>query len=446
MFRYNFNDWDSEKFAKLCNALLLEYISKDIKPFFTSGQDGGRDAIYEGCGQGACKLWDGKWVFQYKFHDLSLLGVKKARELVKNDVKSELVKIIKHNPPNNYVLLTNVPFSGVIKVGTHDWFTSIAESYKQIEHIEVWDYTKIEALLDGNLDIQKTFFDKYDFSKSFTRDIASHVSETVLTDVFEKLFELSSMPIPFHPIPQKELKAVTGMLWSIYEKISKLLTHYSSLADFLYAWPELARLQYIFSILNIPNLSIEFGEEITIKTEGGILFNEVLESESIWTSGKDECINATLVSNRTTFNIMKRLLKEINNLSLSIHAEMMNLIEKYPSVARQIAGSTQDDFAQKSNTSNIVKSDILLSPLQYTRFMSVTDAINALDTWINSGGSSKNPIDPMLSSFGDPNRDIPFDIGMNIRQKFYNSIDLNQAIYKSIQKILKDPMILIKEL
>jgi hypothetical protein len=51
MFRYDFRTWNGEQFAKLCNALLLATVSEKIRPFFTVGSDGGRDADFEGKGK-----------------------------------------------------------------------------------------------------------------------------------------------------------------------------------------------------------------------------------------------------------------------------------------------------------------------------------------------------------------------------------------------------------
>ena len=217
MFRYDFRTWDGERFAKLCNALLVDTISKKVRPFFTVGADGGRDADYEGKGNYGYHEWDGRWIFQYKFHDCALHGVKKAREFIKKDLKTELKKVCTNHSPDNFILLTNVPFSGVLRAGTHDWFDRLLAEHPSIKNAEVWDYTKIEALLDLCPDIRKSHFPDMDFGEAFVQDVVREISESPAFDAMSQLFSaVAKFKGEIKPIPEKEVKEVTDHLWRIF--------------------------------------------------------------------------------------------------------------------------------------------------------------------------------------------------------------------------------------
>jgi hypothetical protein len=82
MFRYDLNALSPEVFAKLCNALLTTTVSDKVRPFDTTGQDAGRDCDYTGSGKDDYAELDGYWIFQYKHHDVSRLGVKEARKVI----------------------------------------------------------------------------------------------------------------------------------------------------------------------------------------------------------------------------------------------------------------------------------------------------------------------------------------------------------------------------
>ena len=157
MFRYDLTSLSPETFAKVCHALLLSTVSAQIRPFDTVGADGGRDSDFVGRGTGSYQHLDGYWVFQYKHHDVTRLGVRQARGAVRADVRAALERLHKdaeQTPPQIFFLLTNVPFSGTITVGTHDWFRAETLNY-DLTHAEIWDYTKLETLLDLNYEVRR---------------------------------------------------------------------------------------------------------------------------------------------------------------------------------------------------------------------------------------------------------------------------------------------------
>ena len=158
MTRYSLNQLGDSNFEALCQAVLLEVISKEVTPF-GDGPDGAREATFSGKASypNDKNSWEGEWVFQVKFHDTEIIGSTKARKEVLKDLDRELKKITskyKHKC-DNYILLTNVTFSGVDKKGTHDKVNSeIIPKYKQIRNIAYWDGRKIEAFLDSLKDIR----------------------------------------------------------------------------------------------------------------------------------------------------------------------------------------------------------------------------------------------------------------------------------------------------
>ncbi len=423
MFRYDFSDWEGQRFAKLCNALIGEFISDKVRPFFTSGPDGGRDSDYNGPGKGDYSDWEGYWIFQYKFHNCSVLGVKEARARIKQDLKAELQKISNNKPPDNYIMITNVPFSGVIKKGTHDWFREILEEYPAIKNAEVWDYTKIESLLDRSSEIRQNFFPSTGYGGSFVKNVIQEVSQSVLFETIEDLFNLTENPsIKIKPINRGEIDKVLNILWRLDENLTHLSKAFTTISNLIYIWPELARLQFILSNLHINNVKFEFGEDLVIETKGGLIFNECLEGE--WIMAGPE--GGTLSSPRTMYTLMRRLLKESERVSLKINKDIMFILERYPSVAKRIAGSAKKDFENGDYSID----EPLLSQMQYVRVSTVSEMTNALEKWIEQKQGQRSSLDPDLETRG----------------KFYGAVEINRSLQKAIREILRNPMTLIKSI
>ncbi|WP_157464589.1 NACHT domain-containing protein [Crocosphaera chwakensis] len=103
-----------------------------------------------------------EWVFQVKYHDGFQLGWKKARDEVVADLKKELDKIVnKHKVPcHTYIMITNVPLTGVRNIGTRDKITKVTEQWKQhIPEIHVWGAADISCMLDANQDVRTSYLD-----------------------------------------------------------------------------------------------------------------------------------------------------------------------------------------------------------------------------------------------------------------------------------------------
>lgn len=120
---------------------------------FGPGPDGAREATFSGRAPypSESEQWEGDWIFQSKFHDLQLLGADKARQTIIREVDEELDKIVNkyQHPCDNYILITNVPFSSVPGSGTHDRIArEAAARFPQVNHIHIWSYDDICRLLE----------------------------------------------------------------------------------------------------------------------------------------------------------------------------------------------------------------------------------------------------------------------------------------------------------
>ncbi|MDB5780907.1 MAG: hypothetical protein JWQ50_822 [Caballeronia mineralivorans] len=137
---------------------------------FGSGPDGSREATWEQQTDhptytrppGAAEGKSAMWVFQAKFHDIGQRGWRGAGEAVISDLKKELEKLTsKHQVPcDHFVLITNVPLSGVRRLGTRDQVTAIADEWKaKIPIIEVWDAVDLSRMLDNSPEVRTAYLD-----------------------------------------------------------------------------------------------------------------------------------------------------------------------------------------------------------------------------------------------------------------------------------------------
>jgi hypothetical protein len=116
MTRYRLNALGDTDFEQMIQTLLKQVIGPGTITF-GAGRDGGREATFTGRAPYPSEVdqWDGDWIFQVKFHDTDLIGVQAARSNVITDVDAELEKLLNKYAYklNNYILITNVPLSGV---------------------------------------------------------------------------------------------------------------------------------------------------------------------------------------------------------------------------------------------------------------------------------------------------------------------------------------------
>lgn len=150
--RESWNCLGWKRFEHLCYSLLLEEVSRHIKDFYISGKDKGRDALFNG----VYSRLSGKWIFQFKFHELletdSKLSGRLFSELKGNSrAEGELDKVSKHSP-NHYVVMTTVNITSTYR----DKIKELEKKYKFKIHI--WTRNKIEKLLEIHEIIYLSYF------------------------------------------------------------------------------------------------------------------------------------------------------------------------------------------------------------------------------------------------------------------------------------------------
>jgi hypothetical protein len=171
MSKYSFDRITPVDFESMAQALLEKtYRVGGNLIQFGPGADGGREATwtqpvthpdYHRPSNEQSDI-PKEWVFQVKYHDIGQRGWFAARDAAVMDLDKELDKIFnKHNVPcHAYVMITNVPFTGVRDLGTRDKISAIAQEWKgRIPEIFVWDAADISRLLDANESVRTAYLD-----------------------------------------------------------------------------------------------------------------------------------------------------------------------------------------------------------------------------------------------------------------------------------------------
>jgi hypothetical protein len=171
MSKYSFERLGTDRFEGLAQALLenLYRISGNLVQF-GDGKDGAREATWtqpvdHPCYKRPLNVDNDvpkEWVFQAKYHDIGTRGWGGARAEVESELGKELNKIVnKYNVPcHKYVLITNVPFSGVRYVGTRDKISKVIDEWREhVPEIEVWDAVDLSRMLDADPDTRTTYLD-----------------------------------------------------------------------------------------------------------------------------------------------------------------------------------------------------------------------------------------------------------------------------------------------
>lgn len=189
MSKYTFERLGARGFEELVQTLLEKLYRVDGKLIqFGEGADGAREAVWiQGVGHHDCPRPQGettdiskKWVFQAKYHDIGLRGWGGARKDVVSDLSTELDKVVNkyHLGCHHYVLITNVPFSGVRYVGTRDEVEAVVNEWTEhIPEIEVWDATDLSRMLDADPGTRTTYLDAI-LPGDVLQSIIQNVSET----------------------------------------------------------------------------------------------------------------------------------------------------------------------------------------------------------------------------------------------------------------------------
>ena len=162
MPRYRLNALGDTEFESMAQALIKAVIASGTITF-GAGKDGAREATYEGIAPypSESNQWSGKWIFQVKFHDVDLIGVQKARANIVSDMQGELKKIIQKYKYScdNYILITNVPLSGVHDTGTIDKIeNTVFSKYRpKIPHLAIWGADDVNRLLDKHPEVRTSY-------------------------------------------------------------------------------------------------------------------------------------------------------------------------------------------------------------------------------------------------------------------------------------------------
>ncbi len=162
MPKYYLNSLGSNEFENMCQSLIQVIIGNGAK-IYGMGKDGAREATFDGKAPypSVSEQWEGKWIFQAKFHDINQIGMDAARKAIVAEVDSELRKIVdKYEIQcDNYILCTNVSLSPAFRKGTKDVIDNeIIPKYKgKIKHIHVWGAEEICRFLDSHADIRLTY-------------------------------------------------------------------------------------------------------------------------------------------------------------------------------------------------------------------------------------------------------------------------------------------------
>lgn len=161
MPKYNLNALGDEEFERMCQGLLQQVIGPGVSIFGT-GKDGAREATYEGKAPYPSDKdsWDGKWIFQVKFHDTDHIGIDKARKQIIPDLKKELEKITKKYKYkcDNYIFITNVSLTPVFQTGIKDKIDNeVIPLYNDEIKIDVWGAEEVSRFLDEHTGIRTSY-------------------------------------------------------------------------------------------------------------------------------------------------------------------------------------------------------------------------------------------------------------------------------------------------
>ncbi|QXP63267.1 hypothetical protein [Polaribacter sp. HaHaR_3_91] len=156
------NKLNDKQFEKLVKTLLISIIGNGVTPF-SQGKDGAREATFKGKANYPSKAnnWKGHWIFQVKYSNIAF-GIDKARNQIKYSINGELKKLEEYgyfedNKCDNYIYITNVPFSGQADKGLHDYAQKKIKNYK-VENFDYWDGEKVIGFLNTNPTVRETFF------------------------------------------------------------------------------------------------------------------------------------------------------------------------------------------------------------------------------------------------------------------------------------------------
>lgn len=399
MFTYDLNNITPERFAKLCGALLLKTVSTRVRLFDPVGPDAGRDGDLEGRGTGSYESLDGYWVFQFKHHDVYRLGAKKSRELVRADFAHTLAKLFEPNRKSVdfFILMTNVPFSGDLKTGMHGWFEREVSQFP-LKMAEVWDYTRLEALINSHEDLRKGFFGDIAYADDFLRRVAANVSSNSFWEGLEVLLAGAGSTAPMFE-SRDAYETIKQMLWDLYESICLVGSGMSTISQYAESWHELSKL--IQPALQNRDYKIRLGRFTEVKHKSGSGSGGF---GSVWTA-------------------LHRLTGEVRYHSEKAHRAILEVVERNRTIANIIANRTRQYFESTGYLEFDESDKLIVSRMQFKRFQTVEQALHALDR----GLPAKDERD-ILEGHMD----------MEAATLFCNSIILTEGLRLGVQSALKE--------
>ena len=162
MPRYHLNALGDANFESMVQALLKRVIGAGTLTF-GAGRDGAREATYAGSAPypSTTDRWDGRWIFQVKFHDTDLVGAAPARAKIVQELEEELRLITEKYKYqcDNYILITNVPLTPVHKSGNIDRiYDTIFPKYSgKIKQLAVWGADDVNGMLDAYPEVRTSY-------------------------------------------------------------------------------------------------------------------------------------------------------------------------------------------------------------------------------------------------------------------------------------------------
>jgi tetratricopeptide (TPR) repeat protein len=385
----NINKLGDESFEELCKALLCKVIGPGIKPF-GAGKDGAREATFEGKASypNEQSAWGGKWIFQVKYADYSV-DPSKARTRIKGYIDSELEKIkdygyFKDNKCDNYILITNVPFTGENKVGMHD---KISEKIQEIENnfpgkkIDYWDGEQIRNYLRAYPDLKEEFFPS--------------ISQKILDEVIKQ--NQTSIRV------EQKLDA-TGNNKDKLELISSQISESKSLIDnnkpgsaliilekvqerFLNVLDDESKFKLFTNIGVAKSKFIKDGSELTFKRHIAQCFDDALKIKP--NDEKALCnaaIGNQMIGNDKRANELAMKVLEINNSSDKAFSIIVNSLSKRGKLLEDILNEIPEKYHSQPRTACSIGTSLFIK-----------DKVKDARDWYEKSINSRNESDEDLA-------------------------------------------------
>jgi hypothetical protein len=163
--KYSFERMNPDQFEGMAKALIdAKFRLAGNLIQFGDGPDGGREATWTEPVAASPKGRRSQrtWLFQVKYHDIGLRGWQGARDALLDEFPRELQKLakVKASRCDVYVLITNVPFTGVRGVGTRDRIQALASRHRRkLRDIQIWDAADLSAMLDASSDVRTAYLE-----------------------------------------------------------------------------------------------------------------------------------------------------------------------------------------------------------------------------------------------------------------------------------------------